>query len=493
MKSRHFILFLVCVTVFLANILTISLPAVFEDKEITGTYGQKFAPSISEQFNNASIFGFRQRIMDGRTQSGTFDEHKYAGLANMKLGTHLLPWVSEEFFFQPWTLPDGKSNSGANADSYVAMTRGYGVELNCQPIEAFDVPLKEIKPPQNPTKGNCGDSVAIAGSDMRFNENNSPENIGGPCAVEYLATPSTGSNFESNYYCQKTLTFGWGRTDNATFPENSTMRASMAVCNPVFRTAMFEIHVNPDGRVLSYRNTTSISAKLDYPDFEEQSMHLIANSNLWVEGGFKGWHNSTFSNDWMNHFLVLEMNSRKHLDPAEPVPDPNELIPQLNKIYRKLFALLLGLEYNFLFELPSSDDAVEGERRTSETRLFLDQTAFIASMTMLSFNVVMAAVLYLGGIAFVLPRMPTTLGSLITYIAPGRMMEDVIFEKEILAEKTFSFGRFIGRDGKAHVGIDLYPNVVRIEPRSIGKGRRVFTSLKSNRSAISSQRAETWL
>lgn len=494
LKSRHFILFLVCSTVFLANVLTISLPAIFQGGEVKGAYELSLVPEISSEFNNTAVFGFRQRIMDGRTQSGTFEEHKYSALANMNLGTDLLPWVSPEFFFQPWSPSVDGVKLRTDADSYVVPTRGYGVALNCESIDPFEVPLKESNPPSSPRKGNCGNPVALAGSNMRYTKNSSPENVGGPCAVEYLATLSALSEFESNYYCQKTLTFGWGRTANATVPENSTMEASMAVCRPIIQTAMFEVHVDLSGRVLSFKNTSEISTKMDYPEFEEQAAHLIANANLWVQGGVEGWHNSTLSNDWMNHFLVLETGSRKHLDPNEPVPDPKELIPPLDKVYRKLFALLLGLEYNYLFDTPSTDLTTQGIYHTAETRLFLEQTAFVTSMTMLSLNVIMAAVLYLGGMAFVLPRMPTTLGSLITYIAPSRMMEDLDFAREDLAERTFGFGRFIGRDGRAHVGIDLDTNVVKIEPKSIGKRGRTLVCPKPNGTGTNRLKmAKTWL
>lgn len=424
-------------------------------------------------------------------KTNSYEEHKYSALANMTMGTPLLPWVSEEYFFQPWNVTDLKEGLKSNTDSYTLLTQGFGIDINCT-VE----PSSELPPPtrtdsaqqsQTATPDDCGDPLSLAKTAIRTNFN-SRSQAEGRSSIEYGSTAAGGYVWE----CDRTLTLGWGRTAelfNNTISRDATVAASFANCEPILQTAMFEVNVDGEGRILSHRNTSVLA---DYTDPNIQINRLIADANGWVISG-GGWHNTTLSDDWLNYFVALQTGSRKHIDPNEPVPDPNEMIPQVEFIYRKLFSLLLGLQYEFLFEPTSSDETIQGNIVVEETRLFLDQPAFITSMTMLGINIAVAAVLYIGGITFVLPRMPTTIGSLVAYIAPSRMMEETNFRFLRPDDRTFSFGRFIGRDGRAHVGIEMDPNVVRIDPSSIGRQKRRFPPGVTGGRKTDSQRAETWL
>lgn len=489
LKSKHFILPVVCSAVFLANVLTISLPAIFKEEETMGRYTQPFAPVISTKFDNTSLFDLASRLAKDMVKTHSYEEHKYSALANITMGTPLLPWVSDEYFFQPWDAKDVKPSLKTNAASYMLSTRGYGIDINCTPEKTSKLPPPTksdfAQQSHTPTPDDCGDPLSMAKTSMKtdFTTRFRAE---GRSSREYGGTTAEGYIWE----CDRTLTLGWARTSeftNGSIPREATVESSFAVCKPNLQTAMFEVSIDGEGRILSHRNTSVIEA---YNDPDVTIEKLIAHVNRWaiVSGS---WHNTTLSEDWLNYLVALSTGSRKHLDPNEPVPNPEKMIPQVGLIYRKLFSLLLGLQYKYLFESPSSDEIIEGTVVVEETRLFIDQPAFITSMTMLGINIAVAAILYIGGITFVLPRMPTTIGSLVAYIAPSRMMEETDFR--FLKDRTFSFGRFIGRDGRAHVGIETDPNVVRIDPSSIGKQKRRHLPEMLNGSDRSFQRAETWL
>ena len=472
LKSRHYTLVLVCGAVFLSNILTVSFPAIFEDKEVLASYPQNFRPEISTTFNNESVFGLSDFLNSNKITTTSYHDPSHSALANITGGASLLPWVSQDYFFQPWDLDNG-SRTG-KADSYSFFTRGYGAKPQCVsiepavfPVEAVADPILDSDPPY------CGDSLAIARASILENEGTDST---GPSAIEYINTP-TGGEFR---FCDKTLTFGWARAERRK-NHNSTTVGSFAVCQPVFETAMFKVEVDTLGHVLAYEKFGKLQNTLDYPDSQVHIDQLIAQVNFFI-GTLHGWHNDTLSRDWINHLIVELNDSRSHLDPLGAVPDPDELLPFVEDIYGRLFANFLALNRQ-LFDKPDSDRFTEGSRFVRETRLFMDDTAFITTVVMLGINIAIAAVFYTHGAVFVLPRMPTSLGSILAYIAPSRFATELDAGVWDENDVRFSFGRFIGRDGLSHIGVETDTHVIPIDPASLGGGsrrrRRVFGRHKS--------------
>jgi len=299
-------------------------------------------------------------------------------------------------------------------------------------------------------------------------------------------------NFSRETSRGKDLVMGWARTQHVE-NVNGTVEASFASCRSIFETAMFQVDVDPDGYVLSYERTSELESTLDYPDGDAHIDLLLQNANRVLDGGAGGWHNDTISRDWMNHLLAVSTDSRSVLDPNAPVPDPDELIPHIDIIYRKLFALLLGHLRTKLFEESQSDQTITGFIVVGEIRLFMDKTAFITTMILLGVNIITALVLYTRGIAFVLPRMPTSIGSTLAYFAPSRIVEEPTISRLVQKDRTYSFGRFVGRDGETHVGIEMDPHVIPIEPALFGKSARKRFGISTSRHTKRSFKHGPWL
>lgn len=463
---------MVCSAVFLANILTVSLPAVFKEGDVTVKYTVAFTSEVSTIFNNQSVVDFLWHLSNDTIASSAYQDHTYAALANMSSGTTLPPWVTVDFYFQPWDNINGSNNSVD--DTYSIVTHGFGVETNCTSVPISTLPVDErIKAPSNPNDTFCGDFLAIAATQIRESQ---AETSSGRSAQEYSGTP-TGRKVSS---CDQTLTLGWARTpdsDNI----NATIEASFAICHPIFRTAMFNVEVDNAGYVQSYNRTSSLESTLEYSGSEIHIEKMIANANNILSMAAEGWHNDTVSRDWINHLLIITRGSRDIIDPHEPVPNPDDLIPDIDTIYRELFSLLLALQRTYVFEKSTGDQTAVGKRIVSETRLFLNQPAFIISMVLLGFNIVVAVLFYTQGVVFVLPRMPTSLGSIVAYVAPSRIVDEADSKTLALRNKTFSFGRFLGRDGDTHVGIEMDPYVVHIDPASLGKSTKSWFKFQKSR------------
>lgn len=70
-----------------------------------------------------------------------------------------------------------------------------------------------------------------------------------------------------------------------------------------------------------------------------------------------------------------------------------------------------------------------------------------------------------------LPRMPSTIGSTIAYVAGSRAVRLYTrAEKDSPAGETYSSGRYLGMDGKAHMGIELDPYVIALDHKPISDG-----------------------
>lgn len=485
-KSRHFVLSLVCSAVFLSNVLTVSLPAIFKEVDMSAKYAVNFTSQVSNTFKNESVVDLLWHLSNDSVSSAAYQDHTYAALANITSGTTLPPWVTSDFYFQPWDNTDRSNDSVA--DFYTLVTRGFGVEPNCTSVPAptFAVDERaEFSP--NVNKTFCGDFLAVAATHMRETE---AETRRGRSAQEYCSTPTYGRVAG----CDRTLILGWARTPNAK-KVNGTIEGSFAICRPIFQTAMFEVQADKAGYIRSYKRMSPLEQRLEYTDSEIHIEQMIANANNILAVGALGWHNDTVSRDWVNHLLLEVRGSREILDPKEPPPNPDDLIQYIDTIYRQLFSLLLVFQKSYLFEASGADQTIEAKRSVTETRLFLDEPAFIISMVLLGFNIAAAALFYSRGVVFVLPRMPTSLGSIIAYVAPSRLVDEGKSMRAVaLQNTTFSFGRFLGRDGDAHVGIEMDPYVTRIDPASLGKHTGTwFTFAKSQKHMSKSLQDGPWL
>lgn len=193
------------------------------------------------------------------------------------------------------------------------------------------------------------------------------------------------------------------------------------------------------------------------------------------------------------------LNSTELIDPLTKAPKYDLVIPAVQDVYRRIFAVTIGQRLD-IFQTPSEPLSVNGTMIVQETRIFLDDTAYIITLAILSFNILVLVILYIKERKPFLPRFPSTIASLMAYVAAsrfirdsssnnnnqrGRYMERMGSDDTKTGEKsrirvrtasaasstnqahkhlrqTYSFGRFLGVDGKTHIGIEADPFVMPI-------------------------------
>lgn len=458
LRSGHLMLAMICIISLLSNVLAVGLGALFNEDQITANYTATFTPNIAPQFDNQTISGLGSSFGREVVTTGFYQDEMYLAMANITSGTPLTPWTTSDYFFQPYTVDSGSEGNSSN--TYRISTRGFGVNANCTAVPSSK--LANTFPPNlgNTCTGNSSYIVEV--SKMRIQASPHMRPTGGPSrglsSIEYSGDVND---------CGSPIIFGWGRTPNSDV--NGIVEASFAYCEPYFQTAMFDVRHDAGGNVLEYERTSDISTHLDGDDQEMPAKRMVALMSILIRGKGNQWHNDTLTRDWMNYLLAITLNSRDFLDPEKPPPDPNDLIPTIEKLYSQLFAIVLSLNQK-VFIAGDQDLSITGQKLRDETRIFVDQNAFIITVTVLGFNIIAVVIFYSRGVMFNLPRVPTTIGSILAFVSASRILlddEGPSSSGEEKEEKTYSFGRYIGVDQKVHLGIDMDPHVALVDPASL--------------------------
>ncbi|KAL6897586.1 hypothetical protein GGI43DRAFT_97388 [Trichoderma evansii] len=485
LRSGHLMLVMICIVSLLSNVLAVGLGALFNEDQITANYTATFTPNIAPQFDNQTVFSINSRFNKTLVTTGVYQDEMYIAMANISSGTPLTPWTTSDYFFQPYTVDSGSEGNSSN--TYRISTRGVGVNTNCTAIPSSKL---AITFPPNLGKTCTGNSSYIVEvAKMKIRTRQDIRSSRGLSSIEYCDIVSG---------CSRPITFGWGRTPNEA-DVNGVVEASFAYCEPYIQTAMFDVRHDAEGNVLEYERTSDISTHSDGDDQEMPAKQMIVLMNGLINGFALQWHNDTLTRDWMSYLLAITLNSRDFLDPEKPPPDPNDLIPTIEKLYSQLFVTVLSLN-QMVFSPGDQDLSITGQKLREETRIFVDQNAFIITATILGFNIIAVIIFYSRGIMFNLPRVPTTIGSILAFVSASHILHDdegSSSSEDEKEEKTYSFGRYIGVDQKVHVGIDMDPHVALIDPASLKEKRsfihRIAPGGLKKRKALGPVSNSTWL
>lgn len=450
LKNSHFLLASICIISLMANILSVGLAALFNESDIIVGRQESFTPSLGSTFNSSAVQNFEAYLGQRLITTVHYQDHCYIAMANMTLGTPLPPWTSANYFFQPYHLSSSPSKVSSN--HHQILTRGFGVQVDCTPHLKASVPVNVLPEVSAiPDSSPCPDPVEGAKTRIR---KNMLTRSNGKSSIEYSGTVLSS---RSSARCDGSLTLAWGRTIDAE-KVNATISASFAVCKPSFVTGMFVVDVDSKGFVKSYTQTGKLSSNMDYAGSSNDTNMLIVYSNHLLQGPDDQWHNDTLSRSWMSYLLAESISSRTFIDPHAPVPDPRTLIPSIESIYRRLFSILLS-QNTHLFEPSDYTSKIQGWTFTSETRIFLDRPAFYICITVLALNIVVAVAYYTAITSTILPRLPSTIGSILAYIAPSRAIFIYGLPGLGMPHKKLGYGRYVGKDGMVHVGIELAQHI----------------------------------
>ncbi|KAI8238039.1 hypothetical protein K4K54_007745 [Colletotrichum sp. SAR 10_86] len=266
-------------------------------------------------------------------------------------------------------------------------------------------------------------------------------------ACEFQQTLKPTFNNDSVWGYDALFTFSGG-------PIRTEMETWSVICEPIFTTSMFNVTVDTEGYILKAVQTSESSSTLDDPLTTNNTDTISTYLNRIINYSSTDWHNDSFTYDWMNYLIKIQPDGPDVLDPLS-TPNTTALIPPIERIYRQLYALMLGLNTQW-FNNYTEPVTMPGICRRTEVRIFMDRTAFAISLFVLGLNIIVAIALYGCNIKHFLPRVPTTIGSTLAYVAPSRVVREYEGPAS-LSDATFSFGRYVGDDGRAHVGIEMDP------------------------------------
>lgn len=486
--AGHLLLASVCMVTLLTNVLAVSLSSLLNEGSAV----------LSLPFNTSStlqpLFDITPITNDLIRSLITYQDHFYVTLSNLTDNTTLPSWVDQKYYYLPFNIPSlpqtGESSSTSQIQGYKGVTTGFGASVNCVQL----IP------------GNSGDSVNFKSSADGFSalfstshllENGTTVNCiplqdqpstnistgfngilpSGPLALEAMQFMYPVPGVNDGGFCTSLMVAGWARS--ATVPSSKNrdsfdpnVTSLFIGCTPKVQAGTFEVMVDAEGHVLNstLAGDLSTNVKAYFSTGTNETSLLQQTSSLIAPGEMLGdlvWHNDSFTSDWMNSLMGIVLDTGDLVNPSAPVPDSKDVIPALEELYARLFAVLLGLNTQVFTPAPNTTAPVEAYIIVQTSRLFVSSVAFKVSVAILALHLIVSILYYANRPRRFLPRMPTSIASIIAYVGASRALEDFGSDKNPKqSEHRYGYGRFIGTDGKTHVGIERQRYVVPLKSRN---------------------------
>jgi hypothetical protein len=268
---------------------------------------------------------------------------------------------------------------------------------------------------------------------------------------------------------------GWGRTSK--LANDGPLNASWIGCIPKLQVDLREVTVDLEGNLLSsapLNTTIGDQEQLFEPNATSliESVHRVLDPYNAVAKWYltnPSWHNDSYPSDFSNYLMTQTTNSTAFLDPVLAPPSFEEAAPLLDMLYSKLFAIILANNIDKVMRPSNDTKVITGVSMRSETRIFVQEEMLVVAVVILGVFMLVTIALYIRRPWRILPRMPTTLASQMAFFAASHAMEDLaetsgMSEKERNSyikglKQRYGFGRFVGTDGKPHIGIEREPLV----------------------------------
>lgn len=486
-KAGHYVLVILSLVVLLANVLAVGLGAIFNETPRAVHTSMNVTSLISPSLTRATV------LPTGATSlsNSPYFDHFYMVQTNLSANTRLPAWIDTQFAYLPFTDLTSKDNSSAQ---YNAVTRGFGVAATCSVLSSSNTSLTHAVYRFNVTTEMGNQEFAVMHGDTPFGNTTKCEPRKytyysvpqGKSAQEIYTSLKQGSDSntteEATAFCESRILLGWLRYDTA--QPKRTPETAFLECTSEMITAQFNLTVDADGRVFEshrlgeYDNVTDVLGANATAVLRDANTLIGDRSQQSTGGvGMLAWHNDTLTRDWMNYYLKLETNSTDLVDPNKGLPDVAGLIPSVEKNYQRVGAALLGANPDLFAAYGPGQTApiLAATLVTQDTRIFMDNTAFIISMTILGIYLLVGIMLYARQREILLPRMPSTIGSTIAFVAGSRAARMYSGpDKRGQPTEKYSFGRYVGVDGTAHLGIELAPYVALLDGKNpaLGGGKR---------------------
>ncbi|KAF8860270.1 hypothetical protein BDZ45DRAFT_648839 [Acephala macrosclerotiorum] len=494
--AGHFVLASVCLVALSTNILAVTLSTLINERVAEVTFQTQAQQIYLPSFNDTRI---RTDGIGGPTIF--YSDHFYMMMANLTHNTSLPSWLDSKYYYMPYSLetPPEASNSVAPTmvEGFKASTTGFGSSVDCINLspgtgpgtyhfnissDGFTAFLSTTHELPNGTAVTC---VPLAVT----NSLNETVGFTGTFPVGNLAMEVMQGMFPAGGndggLCASLLLAGWVRAGPApgsspfTGGKNSThlttvTSSSFVACTAKLQTAQFDVYVDPSGHVLNSNQTTDATTDTaQYFTGNGTELNLITEAISLLAPSAVGlfqWHNGTFTSDWMNSLLGIMQNSDSLVDPSIAAPNGTAMAPVLERVYTQLFSLLISLNAAHVFVKDTTNSPSTAKAIGTVPRLFLNGTMFQVSVAILILHFVCAVVFYVFRPKKFLPRMPISIAALLSFVTASRALEDFKDHdaglRKDLQDQRYGYGRYVGIDGKTHVGIEQQRFVVPLKSKN---------------------------
>lgn len=493
LKSRDVFLVTLTFTAVVANVLTVALSGLFTQEQIFRGETTGLPSAYLPSFLARNTSDTRALILDSYNQNDAF----YVASANFTNRTSLPPWTSQHYYFLPsWP------NANLPNDGSVKITlqaAGFGADLDCRemttaPSEAMyaisfnpNATLLSFVTSTVLSDGSIAQCTTFGGAtgpDPSKNYLNLAGNPQGRKALELTALmqplPNRNVTVVDQESCASLIVRGWvranfsslgGQMDFASNLSNenlATVSSTFISCRARPKSAVFNITISPSGEILA---STQVSpATYDLPLSTNLTLALTTTSNNLGQQNQPVWHDDTFASDWSNYLFKTLTSSAAFLEASSPPPSFDIASAVVNETYSRVFAIQMSLQSAQLASAPPESPHIVAEVLTLERRVFISETMFRISMAILSLDLIVAMLFYSRAPKPFLPRLPTSIASQMAYFGSSHVVDDVKNAGGDLSELDmrgyrYGYGKYIGKDGRTHVGIEREPYVTHL-PKS---------------------------
>ncbi|KAG8529855.1 uncharacterized protein KY384_005336 [Bacidia gigantensis] len=465
LRSRHWLLVLVCWVALSANILTVALGGLFVTEKVSIDSSTAFPGEYASIFNN---FGDLKR-------PDSQDEGVFLATASTIANSSSLPWTSSNTFFVPFNMSH-KQSAGDLIDLYGGATQGFSIEVNCQPVQhnstayittfySYDLPPVTLNDGRK-----CFDPGAVVSGGQNFT--NSASEIFSPLNA-WNHTEMQGASACDNMFLagflrgNLTLTSTIRKTDNSdkTSPEIlaiNSLSSTWMVCQPDLLVAPYEVTIDQSGRIKGFNRSGPYATDLTQYFAGDLNLTYFMNQTkgLFTKGidTLSWWHDDSFTDSWFGYLVKTIEGGAPIVDPTLPPPRFEQAAAAVGEVMKRVFATQLGLNANWL-AAAEPGVTVPGRLVTSQDRLFMSQAAFMIATVLLLVHIVVA-LLYYSKRPKKMVELPITVGRIIELFRGSGLLTEARQAQGICEQHVIGYGRFIGTDSIPHIGIERRPFVI---------------------------------
>ena len=489
----HYILSLASIVVLASNGLAVALGGLFDNgrRPVSTVMAAEFplSPSIDTQIQ---IKGIGTEYVG---VTGTFakdrQEHWLIALTN-STGTPLPPWIAPEFYFLPF---EWNATAGNASDLRSANTWGFGANLTCKLLaggvygqqswvgisdDIFNslwLALNVTIPMANGNEVRCNNSLLWFTSESL---------VTGRFAGEYIygLGANDGEDQEAKDFCNSFLVTGWNRgsitvlRDRAdTIPkysmDMSAYKNTTILCTQQISSAEFNVAVDNNGVVqrfkrltpLTYDNSSLFSHSTTITSLKAQLGTIIRTNPFSGRAG--GVHYDQYPRN-VHHYFMEPTGQATLCDPSAPPPSFEEAQQRFQAFYSWVAPIVIGQNSERIFRSTTKDSGRKpqgsGQIISIQNRVSMDPGMFYIATTLLVLSTLASVAIFITRPKRFLPRLPDTLAAEIGFFYASGALEDTAGTAHMSSAMRerhlarlglrYGYGKFIGRDGKLHSGVE---------------------------------------